>query len=197
MIIRMKTIKFYSLALIAFTILSVNVLAQESKDKRPPKEKWSFVTMRGTVTEIVKENRAITLMGSKGDLITFTADESVERFDEITVDDVLTIDYYTYMMAEFRKPTAQEIAEPLIVIAEAGKAPEGMDPAAVVGAVVKAVVTIEALNRPFMMATVKGPAGNFLTIDMEDAELITELNIGQVLILYYAEATAISLTKVD
>lgn len=193
----MKTIKIYSFAIIAFTFFSVYAFGQESKDTRPPKEKWSLVTMEGTVTEIVKENRAITLMGSRGDLVTFTADESVERFDEITVDDVITFDYYTYMMAEFREPTAQEIAEPAIVIAEAGKAPEGMDPAAVVGAVVKAVVTIEALNRPFMLATVKGPAGNFLTIEMEDAELITELNIGQVIILYYAEAIAISLTKVE
>ena len=37
------------------------------------------------------------------------------------------------MMAEFREPTAQEIAEPAIIMAETGKAPEGMDPAAVVG----------------------------------------------------------------
>ena len=48
-----------------------------------------------------------------------------------------------------------------------------------------------------MLAIVQGPAGNFLTIEMEDAELITELNIGQVIILYYAEAIAISLTKVE
>ena len=193
----MKTFKIYSFAIIALTLLSIHSFAQDSKDNRPPKEKWSLVTMEGTVTEIVKETREITLMGPEGGLVTITADEAVERFDEIAVDDVITFDYYTYMMAEFRKPTAEEIAEPVVVIAEAGKAPEGMDPAAVVGAVVKAVVTIEALNRPFMLAIVQGPAGNFLTIEMEDAELITELNIGQVIILYYAEAIAISLTKVE
>ena len=193
----MKTFKIYSFALIALTLLSIHSFAQDGKDNRPPKEKWSLVTMKGTIKEIVKENRAVTLIGSEGDLITITADPTVERFDEFSVGDVVTFDYYTYMMAEFREPTAEEIAEPLIVIAEAGKAPEGMDPAAVVGAVVKGVVTIEALNRPFMLATVQGPAGNFLTLEMEDPELITELNIGQVIILYYAEAIAISLTKVE
>ena len=193
----MKTFKIYSFAIIALTFLSIHSFAQDGKDNRPPKEKWSLVTMKGTIKEIVKENRAITLMGSEGELTTITADPTVERFDEFSVNDVVTFDYYTYMMAEFREPTAEEIAEPIIVIAEAGKAPEGMDPAAVVGAVVKAVVTIEALNRPFMLATIQGPAGNFLTIEMEDAELITELNIGQVIILYYAEAIAISLTKVE
>ena len=82
-------------------------------------------------------------------------------------------------------------------MADGGKAPEGMDPAAVVGAIVKAVVTIEILNRPFMLATVRGPAGNYLTIQMEDMELIKELNIGQVIIITYAEAIVMSLTKVN
>ncbi len=191
----MKTIKIYFIALIAFAFINVN--AQESTEDRPPREKWSLVTMEGTVTEVVKETRAITLMGRNGDLATMIADESIERFDEIEVNDVITVDYWTYMLAEFRRPTAEELANPLVIVADGGKAPEGMDPAAVVGAIVRAVVTIEILNRPFMLATVRGPAGNYLTIQMEDAELIEQLNIGQVLILTYAEAVVISLTKVN
>ncbi|UCE92605.1 MAG: hypothetical protein JSV73_07115, partial [Flavobacteriaceae bacterium] len=99
--------------------------------------------------------------------------------------------------AEFREPTAEEVAEPVQIVAEAGKAPEGVDPAAAVGAVVKAVVTIEALNRPFMVATVSGPNGNYVSIPMEDEELMKELHIGEVLILTYAEAMAIGLEKVE
>lgn len=193
----MKTFKIYSLLVIALTFSTINLTAQESKDKRPSREKWSLVTMEGTVTNIVKETREVTLMGSKGDLVTMTADEAVERFDEIAVDDVISFEYWTFMKAEFRKPTAEELAEPLVVIAEAGKAPEGIDPAAVVGAVVKAVVTIEVLNRPFMLATIKGPGGNYMTIQMEDEKLIQELHIGEVLIFTYAEAVAISLKKVN
>ena len=84
-----------------------------------------------------------------------------------------------------------------MLLAQGGKAPEGMDPAAVVGAVVKALVTVEILNRPNMFATVKGPRGNYLTIEMEDEALIQKLHIGQLVILTYAEAMAISLRKVD
>lgn len=153
--------------------------------------------MQGTVTEIVKETRDITLRGTDGNLVTITAGEAVERFDEIEVGDVITFEYWEYLKAEFRKPTAEELEEPLVVMAEGGKAPEGMDPGAVVGAMVKAVVSIEALNRPLMIATVKGPRGNYVAIPMQDEILITELNIGQVLILTYAEAVAVSLTKVS
>ena len=193
----MKTPKIYSLVLIAFIFLGINVYAQEDQDIGTSREKWSLVTLQGMVTDIVKETREITLMGSKGDLVTITASDAVERFDEISIDDVITFDYWTYMMAEFRQPTAEELAEPLVVIAEGGKAPEGVDPAAVVGAIIKAVVTIEVLNRPNMLATVRGPRGNYMTIEMEDKELITQLHIGQVVILTYAEAIVVSLKKAN
>lgn len=190
----MKTTKNYFIALMIFAFSATQLIGQESQDNR---ERWNLITMQGTVTDIVKETREITLMGSNGNLATITADKAVERFDEIVVNDVITFEYWTYMMAEFRAPTPEEIAEPLVVVAEAAKAPEEMDPAAGIGAVVKAVVTIEVLNRPYMLATVKGPGGNYLTIEMEDTELITQLHIGQVIILTYAEAIVMSLTKVN
>ena len=189
----MKAPKIYAIALIVIASLTFNTYAQ---DKRPSREKWDQVSMQGTVTDINAETRDITLMGTDGGLMTITAGEDVERFDEISIDDVIKFDYYTYIKAEFRDPTPEEVAEPVQMVAEAGKAPEGVDPAAVVGAVVKAVVTIEALNRPFMIATVSGPNGNYVSIPMEDEELMKELHIGEVLILTYAEAVAIALEKV-
>ncbi len=189
----MKTTKIYAIVIIMIASLTGSIYAQ---DKRPSREKWDEVSMQGTVTDINAETRDITLMGTDGGLMTITAGEDVERFDEIAVDDVIKLEYYTYLKAEFRDPTPEEVAEPIQMIAEAGKAPEGMDPAAVVGAVVKAVVTIEALNRPFMLATVSGPNGNYVSIPMEDEELMKELHIGEVLILTYAEAVAIALEKV-
>ncbi len=191
----MKTFKFY-LVLIAVALITVNISAQENQELSP-REKMTLETIQGSVTEIVKETREITLMGSEGNLVTLTASDAVERFDEIAVNDIITFEYWTYIKAEFREPTPEELEEPLVMLAEGGKAPEGMDPGAALGAVVKAVVSIEVLNRPFMLATVKGPQGNYLTIQMEDEELIQKLHIGQVLILTYAEAIAVSLEKVS
>jgi hypothetical protein len=193
----MKTFRNYSLAVVALILLSTNAFAQENKERRAPREKSEQVTMQGTVSAINKETREITLMSKEGGLVTLTAGEEIERFDEIAVDDVMQFDYYTYIKAEFREPTAEELAEPLQMMAEGGKAPEGLDPAAVIGAIAKAVVTIEVLNRPNMVATVKGPNGNYVSIPMEDEDLITELRIGEVLILTYAEAMAVSLEKIS
>ena len=110
---------------------------------------------------------------------------------------MIEFDYWEYILAEFRWPTLEELAEPLLVLEEAGKAPEGMDPGVAVGALVRAVVTIEVLNRPYMTATIKGPRGNYMTFEMEDKALIEQLNVGQIVILTYAEAMALSLRKIN
>ncbi len=193
----MKTTKTYFSILILLIFFSTNTYGQDIKDTRPPKEKLSLITTQGKVTEINKETRKVTLMGPQGELVSVTASDAVVRFDEIAVGDVVTFDYYTYMKAEFRQPTAEELEEPLVVLVEGGRAPDSTDPAGIVGAEVKAVVTIEILNRPYMQVTVKGPRGNYTTLPMEDAELITQLHIGQVVILTYTEAMVVSLEKVD
>lgn len=190
----MKKSKFYLFALIAFTLLSLNTYCQEVL---PTKEKANLETMIGTVTDISSETREITIIGPQGELTTITAGDEIKRFDEIAIDDIIKFDLYTYMKAEFREPTDEEIAEPIVIVEEAIKATDESAPAGAVGAVVKSVVTIEALNRVYMIATVKGPKGNFLSIKMADKDLITKLHIGQVVILTYAEALAVSLEKIE
>ncbi len=193
----MKTIKIYAIALFFCTFLTYPLLAQEVDSTIEPRERLGLVTMQGTVTDIVNETRDITLKGADGELVTVTAGPEVKRFAEIVVGDVITFDYYTYLKAEFRAPTSAELAEPFVVLEGEDKAPEGEAPAGAVGQMVQAIVTIEILNRPQMLATVEGPNGNYLTIPVKDASFMEKLHIGQVVILTYAEIVAVSLTKVE
>lgn len=181
--------KSFIIALISFAFC-YNAQAQEDR------EKWYSEEVTGIVTFINKENREITVTGPAGNMLTFTAGEEVERFNEIGDGDVIKFQHLTYIKAEFREPTEEEKAEPLVMIAEAAKAPKDMPPGAEVGAMVKAVVTIVGLNSQFMTAIVKGPEGNFITVPVEDIKLMEELRINQVLVMTYAEAIALSLEKV-
>jgi hypothetical protein len=191
----MKMTKFYIIALLALVFASCSQKKVVSDALPEYKERWDSLTIVGQVTDIKGDTREITLVGSKGDLMTVAVSDAVQRFDEIAVGDVISFGYIRYLKAEFRQPTPEEIANPLTVVTDAAKAPEGIDPAGALGAIVKGVVTIEALNRPFMLATVKGPQGNYLTLPVEDATLLGKLHIGQVLILTYAEFRVAALTK--
>jgi len=193
----MKLLKNPLILLFTFLLAFNFSFAQEAENNIPTKEKYAFVELMGTIKEISKETREITVIGEEGELHTFTASEDVKRFDEIEVGEVITFGFYKFLKAEFRKPTEEELAEPLVAMADAEIAGMDMEPGAVIGAVVKAVVTIQVINLTYMYVTIKGPQGNYTTIDVEDTELIKKLHVGQVVILTYGEAIAVSLTKVE
>jgi len=191
-IVRSLLIVFVSFGFVCF-----NAFGQQDTERRAPREKWDHMKVQAQVNGVDLEKREVTLMGSTGGLVTVGVDEEVSRLDEFKVGDMITAEFWTYMKAEFREPTPAEKETPLVVLAEAGKAPEGMPPGAVVGAVVKGVVTIEIINRPDMEVTVKGPRGRYVAIKAADQALIRKLNVGEVVILTYAEAMALSLEKVS
>jgi hypothetical protein len=177
--------------------LAVPAFAQTSAGDKPPvKEKWFLVNIEASVENINAEKREVTLKGPQGNLVTLTASEAVKRFDEIEVGDTVRAEYFTFLRAEFREPTAEEKATPLVVLSEAGRAPKEVDPAGVVGAVVKAVVKVVAINYEGKKVAIQGPRGNFLILPVEDEAVLKNLKAGEIVIMTYAEALALSLKKV-
>ena len=62
------------------------------------------------------------------------------------------------------------------------------------GAIVQAVVTIEAINREERKVTIKGSRGKHVTLPVKDQALLEDMK--EIGIMTYAEAVAISLEKV-
>ena len=182
----MKKLTLLALAM----LLTLNLFAQEDRAA------WFSEELQGTITALDTDSREVTVVGQEGNIVTLMAGEEVERFNELEVGDLIKLEYWTFMMAEFRNPSPEELAEPLVIIAEAGKVDLDMPPGAAIGALVKAVVTVEVINRPYMDVVVKGPQGNFMTIPVEDPELIEMLNVGKVVILTYGEAMALYIEKI-
>jgi len=188
--------RYFFLLFICFAFIYSDVFSQPGENRRPAQEKWDYVQVQATVQAVDYMKREVTLMGPNGNIMTVDVDENVKRLNGIKVGDIVATEYWVYLMAEFRDPTADELLVPLVMIEEGGKAPEWMDPSAAVGATVKAVVTIEIINLPAMEVTVKGPRGRYVSVAVEDQNLIKQLNVGEVGILTYAEAMALSLKKI-
>ena len=156
-----------------------------------------LVTVTASVESINPTNREVTLKGPLGNSVTFTVDQRVKRLNEIKVGDLVRADYFVSVAAELRKPTPEEEKTPLVVIDAAGKAPPGTSPAAGGLRRFKVVTTIEGLDRPTETITVKGPRGNTLTARVADPTRLTQMRIGENIIITYTEALAVSLEKTE
>ena len=169
--------------------------AGEVSSKLLAREKWIQVDVEASVESINFRSREITLKGPKGYLLTLIASENVERFDEIMIGDSVSAEYRTFMRAEFREPTAEEKTTPFMMLAEARKAGAEGDPAGDIGAVVRAVVEVVDIDTKEKRVSIQGPRGNFMILPVEDEEVLNMLDVGQLVVMTYAEAVAISLNK--
>jgi len=194
----MKNYKRLIVVVLSLFFLACNTVTstQKGSDRRAPREKMKVVRIEAKVKEIDYKERMVTLEGPLGNLVTLKAGDEVKRLNEIKKGDIVAADYWTYIFSEFRNPTPEEEKNPLMVYADADVASVEKPPGAAAGIVVRAVVTVEVINGEDKLVTIKGPKGKFLTLPVEDASLLAELEVGEVVILTYAEAVALSIQKV-
>jgi len=188
-----------STALLGISLGTNLYLGQQSASAAvvPSREDTILVSLTASVEGIDYTNREVTLKGPLGNEVTFTVDQRVKRLDEVKVGDSVRADYYISVAAEIRKPTAEEEKNPIVLLDAAGKAPPGSSPAAGGLRRFKVVTTIEGLDRPTQTVTVKGPRGRYLTARVADPSRLTQVRIGDHIVITYTEALAVSLEKAE
>ena len=147
----------------------------------------------GTITDIDYATREMTLQNPEGKRETFVVDKKVQRFNEARVGDKVSMEYHLGYNAEVRKPTPEEERTPLLVLDTSTRAGSGAAPAAHDTRRIRAVVTIEGLNRAAQTVTVKGPRGKYFVAKVADPSRLERVNIGDTILMTFTEATAISL----
>jgi hypothetical protein len=160
-------------------------------------EHWQTMTVSGVVESVDLATRKVGIRGPKGGLLLIKAGENVERLDEVEVGDEVVAEYHISVVAEFREPTPEEEANPLVFLETAAKAPPGADPAGGALAMIRAVVTIEGIDRPTQTVTVMGPQGNYLVADVLDPTRFDRISIGDPVIVTYTEALGVALEKAE
>ena len=187
--------KILLLSVVFLITMSGMAFGEGTKARRPSKAAFNLVEMEAKVEAVDYEKREVLLRGPMGNLETVEAGDEIKRLNEIKVGDTVNASFYTYIKAEFRDPTEEEELAPLVVVAESTKALKDLPPGAAAGALIKAVVTVEIIDRPDMIVTVKGPKGNYTSIPVTDAKLLNDLKTGEVVVITYAEAVALTLDK--
>ncbi|MEW6444051.1 MAG: hypothetical protein AB1640_24160 [bacterium] len=180
--------------------LAMPVLAQQNPSTAEPRlmaADAGFVSVTATVEAIDLDKRELTLKGPLGNVFTLIADEKVKRLDEIKTGDTVKADYYVSYAAELREPTLEEAKHPMEVVETAGKSSPDRAPGAGAMRWIKAVTTIEGLDRPTSTITVKGPLGRYVTARVADPSKLPQMRIGETIVVTYTEAMAISVEKVS
>jgi hypothetical protein len=107
------------------------------------------------------------------------------------------VDYYLGYNAEVRKPTAEEAQNPLVVVESLSRTGRDTEPAGGVARRIRAVVTVEAMDRAAQTITVKGPRGKYFVTAVNDPSNFDKVHVGDTIVLTFNQAAAISLTPVE
>lgn len=173
----------------ALASAAVEVTTQDEEGRTLTKQ------ITAEIVAIDPETREITLEGPLGNTITLTAGPEVQRFDEFAKGDMITATYSESISGELRAPTEEELAQPWVELDAAGVAAANMPPAAGVGRIIRAVCTIEGMNRATETVTVKDPRGRFHVIPDVDPARMAGVAIGDTVVITYSQAVALSLEK--
>jgi len=147
----------------------------------------------GTITDIDYPNREMTLRDAQGQIETFVVDKEVRRFNEARVGDKVSMDYYLGVTAEIRKPTPDEERNPLVVLDSEARTGLDQAPAGHTTRRIRAVVTIEALDRTAQTVTVKGPRGKHFVARVKDPSRFERVHVGDTILMTFTEAAGVSL----
>ena len=145
-----------------------------------------------SVEAVDAEKRLITLKGPEGNVGVFQVGDQVKRLSEIKAGDKITAQYKVAAVAELREPTEEEKSAPLAAVTGGERGASDAPPAAAIGRAVRAVATIVALDPPNQSFTVKGPMEGIVTIHVDDASAFSRLQVGQTIVVTFAETLALS-----
>lgn len=147
------------------------------------------------VTDVDLETRQVSLQGPTGNIVTLHANEQVVKLEDVSVGDELVVTYLAALEGEIREPTEEELAEPWVVLEEGVISEDATHPGAAGARAVRAVVTIEGLNRALGTVTVMDARGKLHLIADVEPEKIENAQIGQTAVLVFTEALVLSLQK--
>ena len=155
-----------------------------------------MMTVEAVVTDIDLDNRQVSLQGPMGHPVTVTASEKVVKLEDVSVGDTLVATYMASLEGELREPTEEELAEPWVVLEDAGVLEDADQPTAGGARLIRAVCTIEGMNRLLGTVTVMDPRGKAHVIADVEPEKMAGVTLGQTIVLVYTEAIAMTLEHV-
>ncbi|MDP5052354.1 MAG: hypothetical protein NWP69_01075 [Congregibacter sp.] len=160
-------------------------------------ERAMAIEIEAEVIAIDMKTRELVLQLPTGEQMTTVVDPQVKRLAEIMPGDFLVVEYIAALAADLREPTEEEKANPWVEGADAGIAGAERAPGGAMISAVRAVCTIEGMNRLLGTVTILDSRGMAHVIGDVKAERLEQLRLGQSVVMTFTQALAIGIEKAD
>ena len=183
-----------SASLLALLACALPMSAQaEHHEEEANKVRAVAMTIEAKVSAIDPKSRELSLTGPGGHTHTLRVRESVGPLDDIKVGDIIVASYMAALEGEMRKPTEEELAEPWVVVSEEVESDDPANPGIGGARVIRAVCTLEGMNRELGTVTLKDPRGKLHLIGDVEPEKMQGAALGDTVVVVFAEALALTL----
>ncbi|QFU75975.1 hypothetical protein EY643_10040 [Halioglobus maricola] len=186
----------FAIALAAFCLPALAQETPASEEAGDANVRASIVQTEAVITGIDLENRQVTLKGPMGNTTTVHAKEELVDLEDVTVGDKLVLTYLSALEGELREPTEEEMANPWVVLEDSGEGVVDGEPVAGGARLVRAVCTIEGMNRLLGTVTLLDPNGRAHLLEGVEPEKMSGVELGQTVVVVYREALALTLEMV-
>lgn len=187
-------------SLVVVLALALPMLAQAEQTEEAQADVETNVRVmameaEAVITAIDLEAREVTLEGPNGELFTLHSQEKVVKLEDLEVGDAVVVTYLAALESQLREPTAEEIAQPWLELDEEVVSDDAAHPGIADMRVIRAVVTVEGMNREFGTVTIKDSRGKLHIIGDVEPEKLEGITIGQSAVMVFSQALALTLKK--
>ncbi len=159
-----------------FALVSL-ALSSTLASAQPPEVLRNEITLRGTVEAVDHDTRTVRIRGEQGNVVTLDVPQSVARFDQVKVGDIVTASYFD--VVSVRPKPAGEAAVDRYLPPITSPTP-GTLPGAVKASQRVTTVTITSWDPATRVVTFTGPSGTSYTRHLleTDVSLMEGLKVG-------------------
>ena len=151
------------------------------------------VDVKGTITAIDAETRAVGLMGEGGNEVSITAGPEVRNFDQLKVGDTVALELTQALTLELKKGSTAVISRTDDVAG--ARAEPGEQPAGVIGRKVTVMAEVTAKDAEARTVTLRGPERS-IELPVQDPAQFALISVGDRVEATYVEAVAVSVEPV-
>ncbi|MGD0229503.1 MAG: hypothetical protein ABSC19_03980 [Syntrophorhabdales bacterium] len=155
-------------------------------------ERSELVTARATVESVDMKNRVVTLRGPEGKAFSVKVGEDVRNLSQVKPGDRVMVQYYESIALQMVKPGERPMTS---VTETTRRVAPGQQPGGSRIEQITTTATIQSIDRKTSEVTLRGPAGNLVTVKARDPKNLEGVKVGDQIEITYTQSLAISLEK--